>query len=323
MKPALVRPKMPAASGTPGVYVGLDELIRLQYKARDFSFLPRQPIHSLLSGRHASRMRGRGLNFEELRNYLPGDDPRTIDWKVTARTQEPHVRVFTEERDRPALFVVDQRIAMFYGTKVELKSVTAAKVAALGAWRVLDQGDRVGGLVFDDREITEVRPHRSQDAVMRLLGAVVKKNHALRAGPDITSNPAMLDLVLEQAARIAKHDNLVTVVSDFDGVDEATRRLVLRLSEHNDVLLALVHDPSATELPEMSRLVVSDGELQLELDLGESKVRKRVEQYGVERLERVIAWQREMGVPVLPINTAEDPIRQVARLLGATSALRT
>lgn len=323
MKPALVRPKMPAASGTPGVYVGLDELIRLQYKARDFSFLPRQPIHSLLSGRHASRMRGRGLNFEELRNYLPGDDPRTIDWKVTARTQEPHVRVFTEERDRPALFVVDQRIAMFYGTKVELKSVTAAKVAALGAWRVLDQGDRVGGLVFDDREITEVRPHRSQDAVMRLLGAVVKKNHALRAGPDITSNPAMLDQVLEQAARIAKHDNLVTVVSDFDGVDEATRRLVLRLSEHNDVLLALVHDPSATELPEMSRLVVSDGELQLELDLGESKVRKRVEQYGVERLERVIAWQREMGVPVLPINTAEDPIRQVARLLGATSALRT
>ena len=93
-----------------GVYVELDELIRLQFKARGFSFLPRQPIHSLLSGRHASRMRGRGLNFEELRDYLPGDDPRTIDWKVTARTGTPFVRVYTEERDRPALLVVDQRI---------------------------------------------------------------------------------------------------------------------------------------------------------------------------------------------------------------------
>ena len=79
-----------------GVYVTLDELTRLQFLARGFSFLPRQPVHSLLSGRHASRIRGRGLDFEELRGYLPGDDPRTIDWKVTARTGEPHVRVYTE-----------------------------------------------------------------------------------------------------------------------------------------------------------------------------------------------------------------------------------
>ena len=95
----------------PGVYVDLDELVRLQFKARGFSFLPRQPIHSLLAGRHASRIRGRGLNFEELRDYLPGDDPRTIDWKVTARTGTPYVRVYTEERDRPALLVVDQRMS--------------------------------------------------------------------------------------------------------------------------------------------------------------------------------------------------------------------
>ena len=84
----------------PGVYVDLDELIALEHKARSVSFLPRQPVHSLLSGRYASRMRGRGLNFEEIRDYRPGDDVRTIDWKVTARLQKPHVRVFNEERDR-------------------------------------------------------------------------------------------------------------------------------------------------------------------------------------------------------------------------------
>ena len=97
-----------------GVYVQLDELVRLQYKASGFSFLPNQPIHSVLSGRHASKLRGRGLNFEELRDYLPGDDTRNIDWKVTARTGTPYVRVYTEEKDRTVWLLIDQRVSMFF-----------------------------------------------------------------------------------------------------------------------------------------------------------------------------------------------------------------
>ncbi|MGB5744531.1 MAG: DUF58 domain-containing protein, partial [Sedimenticolaceae bacterium] len=84
----------------PRVYADLDELVRLQFEAQGFSFLPRQPLHSVLHGRHASRLRGRGLNFEELRGYLPGDDIRNVDWRATARAGEPQVRVYTEERDR-------------------------------------------------------------------------------------------------------------------------------------------------------------------------------------------------------------------------------
>jgi uncharacterized protein (DUF58 family) len=84
----------------PGVYVDLAELVRLKFRTRGFSFLPRQPVHSILAGRHASRLRGRGMNFEEIRRYLPGDDIRNMDWHVTARTRKPHVRVYTEERDR-------------------------------------------------------------------------------------------------------------------------------------------------------------------------------------------------------------------------------
>ena len=95
----------------------------------DFHFRPRQPVHSLLAGRHASRLRGRGLAFEELRPYLPGDDIRTMDWHVTARTGKPHVRVYTEEKDRPVLLVVDQRQNMFFGSKRAMKSVAAAEAA--------------------------------------------------------------------------------------------------------------------------------------------------------------------------------------------------
>ena len=118
---------MTGTSKSPGVYVDLDDLIALEYRGRRISFLPRQPVHSLLSGRCASRIRGRGLNFEEIRDYRSGDDVRSIDWKVTARLQKPHVRVFNEERDRPALLVVDQRLAMFFGSRHAMKSVTAAQ----------------------------------------------------------------------------------------------------------------------------------------------------------------------------------------------------
>src|ERR1700751_4288767 len=134
----------------PGVYVDLDELIALEQRGRRVSFLPRQPVHSLLSGRYASRMRGRGLNFEEIRDSRPGDDVRSIDWKVTARLQKPHVRVFNEERDRQGLLVIDQRLSMFFGSRFAMKSVTAAQAAAIAAWRVLAAGDRIGGIVFND-----------------------------------------------------------------------------------------------------------------------------------------------------------------------------
>ena len=124
-------PPFPAeAEADPRVHVSLAGLRGLEGRARALSFLPRQPARSALNGRHGSRMRGRGLNFEELRGYLPGDDIRAIDWKVTARTGRPHVRVMTEERDRPALIVADQRMSMFFGSRLNMKSVTAAEAAA-------------------------------------------------------------------------------------------------------------------------------------------------------------------------------------------------
>ena len=112
----------------------------------------RQPIQSLLAGRHASRLRGRGLNFEEIRRYHPGDDVRQIDWKVTARTRKAHSRVYTEERERPNLLVVDQRVTMFFGSQVRMKSVVAAEAAALAAWRAVGVKDRltfVAGSFFE------------------------------------------------------------------------------------------------------------------------------------------------------------------------------
>src|SRR5215468_1002179 len=151
-------------------------------------------------------MRGRGLNFEEIRDYRSGDDVRSIDWKVTARLQKPHIRVFNEERDRPALLVVDQRLAMFFGSQLAMKSVTAAQAAAIGAWRILGVGDRIGAVVFNDRDIVEVRPRRSRQTVLQILTAVATQNQALGVGRGIVSDPTMLNRALDRARRLALHD---------------------------------------------------------------------------------------------------------------------
>jgi uncharacterized protein (DUF58 family) len=308
--------KMKDVAQSPGVYTSLADLVAMRYRTRGFSVLPRQPVHSLLAGRHASRLRGRGLNFEEIRRYQAGDDIRQIDWKVTARTRKTHSRVYTEERERTTLLLVDQRITMFFGSVQRMKSVTAAEAAALAAWRVLDQQDRVGALVFNDSGIVEIRPHRSRTAVMRILHAIVEQNRALSVAGNIESNPGMLNQALRRADSLAKHDCLVCIISDGAGDDEQTRRLLTRIAYHNDVLFGFVHDPLEDALPDAGPLVFADAEGQLEVDTGNRGLRERF-QTGFEEARargRRFLMQRQM--PVIPLDTCDDVAKQVRRHIG-------
>ncbi len=228
-----------------GAWAGLDELIRIRYRARDFSFRPRQPVTSILAGRYASRLRGRGLDFEELRRYLPGDDIRAMEWRVTARTRQPYVRVNMEEKDRAVLLVVDQRLNMFFGARNRVKSVTAAELAALGAWRALDVGDRVGAVVFNDEKILEVRPQRSEAAVMTLLRRVLQLNHELHAESQVEPAPEKLNHALEAARRLVRHDMLVVIISDFHGVDAQSERLIADYHEEQQRIARFLRRLSA------------------------------------------------------------------------------
>jgi uncharacterized protein (DUF58 family) len=289
----------------------------MRHRARGFSFLPRQPIHSLLAGRHASRLRGRGLNFEEIRRYQAGDDIRQIDWKVTARTRKTHSRVYTEERERTTILLVDQRITMFFGSVSRMKSVTAAEAAALAAWRVLDQQDRIGALVFNDSRIVEVRPHRSQSAVMRILQAIVEQNRALSVDGGIESDPGKFNEVLRRCDRIAKHDCLVYIISDGAGHDEESGRLLTRIAYHNDVLFSFVHDPLEDSLPAGGRLNFVQGAEQLEADTGQARLRERFHDEFEEARTGGRKFLVQRSAPVLPLNTSDGVAEQVRRRLGA------
>lgn len=298
------------------IHVTLSHLRSLETQTRSIRFLPRQPAASALNGRHASRLRGRGLDFEELRGYLPGDDPRMMDWKVTARTGKPHIRVFSEERDLPALLVVDQRMSMFFGTRHAMKSVTAAEAAALAAFRILDQGDRVGGILFGDDFLVELRPETGSSARNRLLTALVRANQSLHAEAPVSDPPVSLNQPLARVAKIARRDNLILIFSDFDGTDDATENLIGRLSRHNDVVLFPVTDPISEDIPADAKLVVSNGDLQIELDTASGDIRKRLQDFSTGRLSGLLRWQQRYGLPVLPISAGEETGPQLRRLTG-------
>lgn len=317
------RPSVQTGSES-GVFANLADLVRLRFHSRGFSFLPRQPVHSLLSGRHASRLRGRGLNFEEIRRYLPGDDIRNMDWRVTARTEKPHVRVYTEERDRSVLLLVDQRSGMFFGSKRAMKSVVAAEAAALAAWRVLAGGDRIGAVVFDDHDSVVIKPQRSEARVQQILSTIVAKNRALRAGGASPADRATrLNEALERASRLALHDCLVCLITDAEGADETTRRIMSGIVDHNDALLILVHDPLEAALPDVGPLVMSDGQRQLEVDTSDSSLRERFSAEHAARVAKLTQLSRRRAVPVLPLETETPVADQFRALIGAATEART
>ncbi len=302
-------------SDDPRVHVSTHHLRKLQAESGGLSFMPKQAVASVLNGRHGSRLRGRGLNFEEMRNYLPGDDIRSIDWKTTAKTGKPYVKVMTEEKDQPALLVVDQRVSMFYGSVRNMKSVTAAEAAAIAAFRVQAQGDRVGGLIFDDNHFDTVAPSRSPYGLNAFVSTLSQYNCALHADLP-ASGTQTLNQMLSQAARSTSHNHLVMVFSDFDGADEETEKLLGGIAEHNDLILMLVSDPSARTLAIRRSLNVSDGTFQAELDVSDKRVGAAIQAISSARLDAIHDWQTRINLSVLPLSAGQETLPQIRTLMG-------
>ena len=298
------------------IYTSLQSLVRLRHTARGFSYLPRQPVRSLLAGRKRSRLRGRGLDFDELRHYRPGDDIRTMDWRVTNRTGKPHVRVFTEERDRPVMVIVDQRLPMFFGSQYKMKSVIAAEVAAITAWRVLGVGDRIGAILFNDAKVTEARPARSDKKVMGWLGELTAMNNALSVDSGIKSQADALVSALKATERQISHDYLVILISDFYGWNDAAMDCIRRIGQHNDIICSMIYDPLERDISSADKLVVSDGRYQLELDPDHNDLGNKYEASFESSFARVRSDLVRHQIPVIPISTARPAEQQLREQLG-------
>lgn len=302
-----------------GIYVTLDELMKFSYQAKGFSYLPSQPVHSILSGRNASKMRGRGMDFSEMKQYVSGDDPRSMDWKATRRTGKPYIRVFNEERDRSVWLVVSQRNSMFFGSAKMMKSVTASHLTALSAFKVLDSGDRVGAVVYNDEKFVFFKPSRAKQGVMQILAEVTKKNNALKATNSKNEN-TQLNEALKIITASAKHDDLIILIGDGMAVDETSAKYITALSAHNDVIATLIYDPLEKKLIESKSLFLSDGIEAIDVNSTNKGFQKRFTQRLKSREDTLMKLSKQHAIPLLKISTQRDVLEQVLEQLGRTAS---
>ena len=299
------------------VFVSLKDLLKMEHFARGFSFLARkQKVRSILGGKHASKLRGRGLDFEEVRNYVAGDDIRNIDWKVTARTQKTHSRVYSEEKEKPALIVVDQSKSMFFGSQLRTKSVVAAELAALAAFRVLKEGDRVGGVVFADHGIDIVYPKRDRKNILRFLEKIVERNHELEQSSPVKLEEALKETMLK-IRNIVSHDFLIIIISDFMRYSPEVIKFISHLAQHNDVILAKVFDPMERDIP-AAKVIAGDGEKQIVMD-GESKRLREKFQEGFDHDYTNFETQmKKHRIPLMMIDTITAVDEQLKEVFKGT-----
>jgi len=252
----------------PGIVASLDELLSLHRLASGFALDSSRKSQSIMQGSRRSSLRGRGMEYAEVRPYQNGDDVRNIDWRVTARTQETWTKLFQEEKERPVYLVVDQCSSMYFGSHKQFKSVLAVKLAAFLAWAALVNRDRVGCIIFSDSDQCDLRPRGGNRALLEFIRRLLEFNHSLAAEYSAPDKGSRLAKVLTDTVRIARPGSAIFVLSDFYDCDEESEKAISLLNRHCNVQLLRIYDPLELQLPRNTRLSVSDGRQRLQVDTG-------------------------------------------------------
>ena len=309
------------------VATSLDELVRLRALAGALTRRVRRG-RAPLDGVALSRRLGRGLDFAEVRAYQPGDDVRAIDWRVTARSGRAHTKLFTEERERPVLLVVDTRASMRFGTRGAYKSVLAARLAAVLGWSAVAGRDRVGGFVLGDDWHAEARPRTGRSGLMGLFRDIVEgqgvegQGREPRAGRDGVPGGSVSALggALTRLRHVAQPGCTVVILSDFFGFDEDARGVLGALSHTLDLLPVLLSDPLERELPPSGRYELA-GETaagRLTLAIGGRRQRERHAERFAEHRRAVAAFFASGGRTLLHVSTDESLLDAAERVLART-----
>jgi len=304
------------------VSVSLKTLLDLARPAAGLN-LKHSAIRAGQSGGYASRFKGRGMEFEEARGYQPGDDIRSIDWRVTARTGETHTKVFREERERPVFISVDNRPAMHFATRGIFKSVLAAKLAGLVAWAAQHHGDRIGGQIFTGHVCRELKPQNGKHAVLRFLNAICDQDNDRAEQTTIT-----LEHVLARLMHHARPGSRVYIISDFRGINDQVEAHLAKLSRHCEVVLVFVYDPLESHLPERGRYrftaregvygaslsgtgAPTDDQRDVVIDTGDRQRLLKYQQHFTQRLHQLEQIAKKMGLALIQCSTTDDPIQRL------------
>jgi uncharacterized protein (DUF58 family) len=296
----------------PGITIDVDELIAVRARLDRLTLRQIRRHASTHSDARAMRLRGRGMEYEESRAYVFGDDVRTLDWRVMARTGEAHTKLFAEEKERASLIAVDLSASMFYGTRFAFKSWAAAQLAAHLGWLASFAGERIGGLVVSSAHHAEVRPGKTRSGLLGMFHHLALADQRRDLS---TAGASRLNFMLRELRRVARPGSDIVLISDFLGIDRDSLQALSMLTRHNRLYHYWIHDDSEiNDWPRGSYPIRNEqGSAMLELDDSQQRASlKRRQQQNRQRVESLCS---SFGIPLLPISCNRDITRQLLQVL--------
>lgn len=286
----------------------MTDVAELMAKVGKIRILTNRLIDDQLSGDYHSTFKGQGVEFDEVRPYEAGDDVRSIDWNVTARTGVPFIKRYSEERELTVLFMVDVSGSQGYGSRGRTKSELAAEVTALLALTALRNQDKVGLVLFSDRIVKYIPPRKGRDSVMRLAREVLAAGDGAEGGTDVSGALKFLNGVQKRRA-------VVFLVSDFIGRGDC-EKLLRATARHHDMVCVTVSDPAESELPDVGLVELEDpetGELTL-VDTSSASVRRAFAAKAAEDREELRRFLLKTGIDTLDLATDRPYVDEVRAL---------
>lgn len=275
-----------------GLFVTIEELIAQRRYASRWGSLPNQHFTSDRAGDVKSVFKGRGMEFEEIRAYSFGDDVRDIDWRVTARKLVPYTKLYAEEKDREVYVLLDLSPQMLFGTKKELKSVTAAKITAGIGWQCLKNKDRFGCLIFDGNESVLIKAQHSQANMMFIFQKIATcTQQILRSTTSI--HESSLKKALQLLQQSIKHRAIIFVISDFNDFSDELRKLLVLLAKKADVSCVNVFDCLEQNPPIADEYMVQQGNKRLVFSSANTAFRNEYIQYFAQKHQKLKDFCRQ------------------------------
>lgn len=297
------------------LYPDLNDLISYKERKLDKTQLARRKVSSTAPGNHHSPFRGQGLDFDAVREYVPGDDIRNIDWRVTARTGSPHLKLFKEEKERHTIICMDMNSTMRFGTRNTFKSIQAARCASLLGWRALAHQDRLSACFFGDVTggLHYFATKRTRQAFCKILKTL--------AEPPAEHHEVPLDFALQHICRVAHPGSLIYLISDFMNLSPELEKSGLnRLNKTCDVVFISINDVADQALVPVGIIGFSGQNEKLYIDTDHMKGRAAYTEQWESNRKKLRALTERFKIPLISLSTESNIHRDL--LLGLKSIAR-
>ncbi len=304
------------------IRVTLKELIALRLQAGPLKLKHRGYSSHRLAGTHASRFKGRGMDYLESRGYQPGDDIRNMDWRITARTGQPHIKLFQEERERPVIILADFNPRMFFASRGRFKSVIASQAAALLAWSSLAHGDRTGGIIINETH-REISPSGGKKGVLDFIRQLVEHSdpRAYLANRHSSDENTFND-ALRRLTRMALPGTLVFILSDFYSMDDVSRKLLGQLKQRCDCCFIRISDALENTPPPAGHYAVTDGTRLSYLNTDSNAALHNYTEWFLQNRQTTEQFASRHGITLLDLTTDGDNISQLQQFLAGNTLFK-